>query len=446
MEAARRVDVMPTEISGWIAASKANVNGLGIHGTQLAALQDMLDALTVRQRAILAKRPAPTAASQAYAESELDLTGELVGAYELWTAFRAVFEQRRQPVLVRTSLDAADLVAADAYRSAINRAITWKVIKGNEYREPPLVCAEALGSPATAARGQQVSGLTATIERYRDKLLPIPLVLFPADRLDDIWTHATLAHEVGHDLEADLAFSSEAIAAGLGALPANTTPGEREAWRSWGAEVVADAVGVALGGAGFASALADWLLSVALAKQFKAPNGDPHPPPHVRIRVLAGLLEGTGVVAWQPIATALITDVQAVPTPAWQQSSEANARAVAMAVISTPLTALDGHAIQELSADLDADAALADTLSSYLRTGFNRVPTPNGPPVFPTRLVPSAAALAVRSASAKVKLADIALRALDYIHDIPRPAFLAPPPAGRQQFLRRLAEHLDVRS
>ena len=443
-EASRRIEVLPSEMAGWITASQENVDGLGIHRSQLFALRDMLDTLTLRQRDLLAHRPQPAATGE-YAESELEFTAELVGAYELWTAFRSVFEQRREERLVR-ALDAADLVAASAYRCAIDRAVTWKVVKPNEFREPPLVCAEAVGSPGTAARGEQVVGLTGTIRRFRDKLLPIPLVLFPADRLDDIWTYSTLAHEVGHDLEADLAFGSEAIDAGLAVLDAAGVPQDRQdAWRGWGAEVVADSVGVALAGAGFGGGLADWLLSVALAKLFAAPNGDPHPPPHLRVRLIAGLLGGAGVAAWQPLAAALDGDIDAADAPAWQKSFDGDAHAFAGAVISTPLTALGGHAITELSPDISADAALAETLAQYLRTGFNRVPTPAGPPPFPARLVPSAAALAVRASPAQANLGGIARRALDYIHDIPRPAFLAAPPAGHREFLRDLAERLDVR-
>ncbi|MEZ0241538.1 MAG: hypothetical protein ACAH65_12150 [Chloroflexota bacterium] len=442
-EASRRVELLPSEVAGWIVAAQANAAGFGIHRSQLLALQDMLEILTRRQRDLVANRPQPAATGE-YAESELEFTAEVVGAYELWSAFRSVFEQRNGGRLKR-ALDAADLVAADAYRCAIDRAVAWKVVKANEFREPPLVCADAVASPGTAARGQQVAGLTGTIRRFRSKLLPIPLVLFPADRLDDIWTYSTLAHEVGHDLEADLAFSTEAIDAGIAALEAAGVPNDRlEAWRAWGPEVAADAVGVALGGAGFAAGLADWLVSVALAKVFNAPNGDPHPPPHVRVRVLAGLLEGAGVAAWQPLADSLVADMDAAKPPAWQKPFKPDAKTFANAVMTTKLTAFDDHAIVELSPDIAADAILTDKLAKYLRSGFDR-PSPSVPSTFPTRLVPSAAAFAVRALAPGANLEPVATRALDYIHDIPRPAFLAAPPPGRREFLKGLAERLDVR-
>jgi hypothetical protein len=442
-EALRRVEVLPSELDGWIIASQANVDGLGIHRSQLLALRVLMETLTARQRAMLAARPQPDATT-AFAESEIDFTAEVVGAYELWTAFRSVFEQRRDARLVR-ALDAADLVAASAYRSAMGKALEWEAVKPNEFREPPLVCAEAVGSPATAARGRDAAGLTATIRRYRGKALPIPMVLYPADRLDDIWSFATLAHEVGHDLEADLAFSSEAVDLGVAAIAvAGASPARQEAWRSWGDEVVADAVGVVLGGAGFVTNLFDWLSTVALAKLFATANGDPHPPPHVRVRVLIGLLSASGVAIWNSIAAELAATANASNPPAWQVPFADDTEAFATAVLTSPLTAFSGHSILELSPNIANDAAVTEKLATYLLSTFKR-PSPKGPPPFETRLVPSAAALAVHRSSANGDLAGIARRALDYVHEIPRPAFLAGPVAGRDAYLQGLAQALDVR-
>lgn len=444
IEASRRIQVLPTELADWLAASQANIDGLGIHRSQLLALQGLMATLTNRQQKLLAARPQP-AATKDYAEAELELTDEIVGSYELWNVFRAVLEQRRQGRLSR-SLDAADLVVASAYRTAIEQAEGWGVVQPGAYREPPLVCAEAVGSPATAARGKQVAGLAGTIKRYREKLLPIPLVLFPADRLDDIWTFATLAHEVGHDLAADLAYSSEATAMGIAALEAVNAPPEHiETWRAWGPEVAADAVGVALAGAGFATGLADWLQSVALAEIFTAPSGDPHPPPHVRLHVLAALLESTNEASWIPIAAQLSAAAGATPVPEWQQPFQQEAAPFASAMMTVKLGALLDHAIVELSPSIAADAAATQKLSTWLRTGFNRDPSPKVSPPFPTRLVPSAAMVAVTASPASADVSAIARRSLDYIHDIPRPQFLTPPPRSQRAFLQKLSDQLDVR-
>ena len=437
-EAARRVEVMPAEIGDWVAAAEDNLNGLGIHSSQLAAVKQLLEILVKKQRDALEGRPAAGATTD-YAEAELELTAELVGAHELWNAFRTAFEQRRQPNLVR-ALDGADLVAASAYTLAMDRAAEWEVVQKGDRRAPPLVCTEALDSPVTVARGKQFSGLTSTIVRYREKLLPIPLVLFPADRLENIWTQSTLMHEVGHDLDAELSFASEAIKAALKKVPAAS----RDQWQAWGDEIVADAVGVALGGAGFAVTLADWLLSVALAKQYAAPADSPHPPPHVRVRLLAALLDASGIALWQPIAASLLADIEAVPAPAWQAPFAAQAAKIAQAVMTTSLTALNDHAIRDLDKDLEVNAARTAELGEYFRVPFVQ-PPPGGPPPFPTRLVPSAAALTARSAATVEKLANIAENALDYIHLIPRPEFLEGPPPGQLDYLRKLAEDLDVR-
>ena len=105
---------------------------------------------------------------------------------------------------------------------------------------------------------------------------------------------------------------------------------------------------------------------------------------------------------------------------------------------------MEDPAIAELVPDISADAAVANKLASYLRSGFAR-PSPKVPSAFPTRLVPTAAALAVRELAPGANLEAVAIRAFDYIDDIPRPTFLAAPPPGRRDFLKDLAERLDVR-
>jgi hypothetical protein len=445
LEASRRVEVMPSEFEVWQQAASGNVDGMGIHKSQLVTLGDLLESLAQRQRDLLANRP-PAAASMAYAQAELDLTDQVIGAYELWSAFRAVFELRREERF-RRSLDAADLVAASAYRTAMAQAEAWNVVTADQHREPPLVCAEAVGSPATAARGSRVSGLSGTIRRFRSELTPIPLVLFPADRLDDPWTYASLAHEVGHDLEADLAFTTEAVGAGIDRLSAaGVVQARLDAWQAWGPEVVADAVGVALGGAGFAAGLAAWLHSVALAGLFAQPNGDRHPPPHIRLRLLEGLLRASSIPGWIPLADELDAGLAAAAVPSWQQPFDQDALEFAEAVLCTQLTAFKGHAVVDLAPNLAGDAAAAEQLSKFMRTGLVRTPTPQGPPPFPSRLVPAAAALAVREAAATAELLELVKeRTLTYILDIPRPEFLAAAPAGRRAYLRGLAARLDVR-
>lgn len=445
LEASRRIEVMPSEFKEWQRAASENEDGLGLHTSQLVTLGDLLESLTQLQRDRLRDRP-PDDASVAYAQAELDLTDEIIGAYELWSAFRVVFELRRDERF-RPLLNAADLVAASAYATAMAQADAWKVVPPDHHREPPLVCAEAVGSPATAARGSRVSGLSGTIRRFRSELTPIPLVLFPADRLGDPWTYASLAHEVGHDLEADLGFFTEAIEAGCTRLShAGVVRARRDAWEGWGPEVVADAVGVVLGGSGFAMGLAAWLQSVALADVFANRNADRHPPPHVRLRLLEGLFRASSIPAWIPLADELAASLAAADVPAWQRPFDEDAAPFAEAVLCTQLSAFKGHAIADLAPDLAGDAAITEQLSRYMRMGGDPTPTPQGPPEFPARLVPAAAALAIRESPATAEQLDsIKERTLDYIVDIPRQQFLAEPPPDRREHMRALARNLNVR-
>ena len=42
------------------------------------------------------------------------------------------------------------------------------------------------------------------MRQYRDRMLPIPVVLFPYDQASSMWMLCALAHEVGHNLDHDL--------------------------------------------------------------------------------------------------------------------------------------------------------------------------------------------------------------------------------------------------
>ena len=79
------------------------------------SLGDLLESLTEQQRDNIKKRP-PDVASVPYAQAELDLTDLIIGAYELWSAFRVVFELRRDERF-RPLLDAGPAVIQ--YRIAV---------------------------------------------------------------------------------------------------------------------------------------------------------------------------------------------------------------------------------------------------------------------------------------------------------------------------------------
>jgi hypothetical protein len=444
IEAQRRVALLPSEVKDWLGAADANLGGLGIHRSQLLALGDLMEELTRRQRDLLDNRPS-SAATRESAAAELDMSAEIVGAWELWGAFRSTFEQRRDARLVRR-LDAADLVAANGYRTCLDQAAVWGLVHDGEFREPPLVCGEAVNGPLTAARGTEAAGLSSTITRFKKQRLPIPLILFPADRLDSLWTFATVMHEVGHDLDADLAFANEAVELTDQTLAmAGVTDTRRTAWRRWGKENVADAMGVVLGGAGFASSLAAWLLPIAPAADFSHPSDDLHAPPHLRVRLLAGFLRATVVPAWTVLADDLTAASDAANPHDWQKPFWGETDAIALTMLTKQLATLAGHSLLELVDDIAADAAMTDRLATYLRTGYHRDPPPAGPPVFPFRLVPSAAELAVRTSVDRPDFDGIDRRGLDYLHAIPRPAFLDASP-GRRTFLRGLGSQLDVRA
>ena len=328
------------------------------------------------------------------------------------------------------------------------QAEVWKVVTSDQHREPPLVCAEAVGSPATAARGSRVSGLSGTIRRFRSELTPIPLVLFPADRLGDPWTYASLAHEASGTTSTRIWGSSPKPSrpvANASPPPAWTRNGAT-AGRAGGPRSSRMRSASCSAGRGFATGLASWLQSVALADVFANPNADRHPLPHVRLRLLEGLFRASSIPAWIRLANELAASLAGANVPALQRPFEEDAAPFAEAVLCTQLSAFKGHAIADLAPDLAGDAAITEQLSTFMRTGIDRTPTPQGPPAFPDHSFP----LPRRSRSARARATaeqseSIKKRTLEYIVDIPRPQFLAAPPLDRREHMRALARNLNVR-
>lgn len=124
--------------------------------------------------------------------------------------------------------------------------------------------------------------------------LPVPVIGLPWYQLTHLADAVLVAHEIGHDVERDLAMTGtigEHVRAVGHELPAQ----RRGGWFAWLPEVFADVYAVLAAGPAFVAALVD-----LLASDPAEPVGPPwrsHPPAPVRLAVATAVLESSGFTA-----------------------------------------------------------------------------------------------------------------------------------------------------
>ncbi|MEP6918118.1 MAG: hypothetical protein ABJC89_20895, partial [Acidobacteriota bacterium] len=317
------------------------------------------------------------------------------------------------------------------------------VLDSSQFREAPLVFLEAVDSPATASRREAVQAVSLAVREFRSLKLALPIVLLPLDYASSIWNFCGLHHEVGHNVDQDLNLASEL----RGVLPDLTLAGEEICWRRWSNEILADAIGITLGGSGFAASLGSLsLLLASSAAQAEIQATAVHPPFVVRVRLIAEMLRLTGVPAHAELADELSAIWDTLERPAWVAPFAQDAKAIAALFLTTKLTALKAHAVLELNADPASDHARTQALATFF-LGQGPRPEPKIEFGMHPRLVPAAAQLAVRAAlSTPDVLGRIHESAVKYLNLIP--ALEALGPAGaltttRRDYLRDLAHKVD---
>lgn len=455
-EARRRADVLPREVQDWKGVSQNDaeknpnigVGKKGITVKQINALGEMMVGLQERQTALLNELDADLKPGQ-FAAKYLELAEEIVSAHEIWRIFRYIILLHKDDK-IGPLLDAADIVAADCYLACMEQMRGWGLVKATEFRETPLVYLEAEVSPQTVNRGGATNYLGFPLRRYRNMRLPIPITLLPSDHASSLWLQSTLHHEVGHNLDQDLNVSGELsrhLLTRLGKEPER--PEERQRmWSSmWVKEIVADAFGILLGGAGFAYALGWWLLALAPDERYAEMNETAeHPPPYVRVHLLAALLRRCNVAEFTTAAEALELEWAQHAKPDWVGDYTKDTADVADVLLTQTLDKLGKRPLNALVPDLAGDAQRAERLKSFLLSSIGRPDpelAPFGAPGI--RLVPVAAQLAFVAAPTNdpAVLDRIHDRALQYLSDLPRPQMMSVGP-DRTEYFRRLVRELDL--
>lgn len=446
----RRAEILPKDVQRWkdvveqdAANPNKDVGKMGIHLSQIVALTIMMDGLQGRQTDLLNKLTANSQPSQ-FASVYLNLSDEIVSAHELWRIFRYIIGLHRDEFF-GPLVDAADLIAADCYLTCMNRARDWELATGDQFRAPPLVYLEAEMSPSTASRGNAAGALGFPLRRYRNMRLPIPLILLPSDNASSMWMLCTLHHEVGHNLDQDLKLQPELKGLLLTRMERAGIPLERQkAWWSWTGEILADAFGILLGGAGFAHALSWWLMVLAPEPKFETLNTeDVHPPYFVRVHLIAAMLRRLKVAALDTAADLLMQTWNALPKPDWVLPYATDSDVVAEVFLSQPLDALGKRTLCDLGPDLADDARRVADLEGFLRSGVSR-PDVKLATSASWRHVPVAAQMAfiAQETPDSALLDRIQERAFGYLSSLARPKMMGPL-ANTSDFYRQLVRDLD---
>ena len=387
-ELTRRIESIPAEVAVWRGATLQQVDK-NAHFSQVRAIEILVKTIVDPQTAAVQQLD-PTNADT-FQPASFQILQSLVKAQRTWDFFRDKLDLRYSAIY-KDALWFADTVAWNCHRTTLDLAVQFGIIDANHLREPPLVYCTVEYSPATWVRGSRPND-----GRQYDlgqATLPIPVIELPWDHLGSAWEYLSLHHEVGHDIEADLALRPVLQATLQQALAAANVPLPRiQTWLKWQGEVFADLCALQLGGPAFADALFQLLLlPVNMVKAFN--GADPHPTPYVRMLIVAAYVRTLGATpAIQDHAAAIETQLRTL-----YGQSTGNAVLDAMptdfplvfdALMKTALPTLKGHTVLELLPFSSAEDARIRAAEKYFRTGSNK------PNALPIRHVPSAARFAV---------------------------------------------------
>jgi hypothetical protein len=354
----RRAESMPRELEQWVQDTEVG-KPLEKNNSQLDVISEFMDLYIKRLSSeattlgTLASKIPPDVASvlgqAALLEKKLQ-TGD-----NIWSFFRNKLEQRYDPVFA-SELLVADLIAHDCYtlfRNATRRLGIENQLEGRDY---PLTYLQASYSPVTNPRHAPLLNVDET-----KKDLPLPVIALPWNHLVNPWELLSLHHEVAHDIDFDLNGLSSQLKVALGTAVQSAGA---HAWAFWVREILADFLGILMGGPSFASFLATFL-TLPSTSVLSVKSANVHPPHYLRTLLNAAFIRTVapgGKI--QAYIEPLVTQWQHVyPSPPAQFASYADDFDVVIStILSTPLMALEDnqgkkHSIQELVSFTEEDFA-----------------------------------------------------------------------------------------
>jgi hypothetical protein len=390
-ELRRRVEALPKEVTAWQDRTQAEVDE-NLHFSQLQAIGALMDAFKEQQEDLLAQMD-PAGDSAAFQDAAFELVKSIIRAQRFWDFFRDKLDLRFSPSF-KEPLWVADTVAWDCYRPVLDRAAGFGILPASSLREPPLTYLTAEFSPATWVRKSRPNdGRDYHLGEAR---LPIPVIELPWDHVENTWEFMSLHHEVGHDLDADLKLRAPLAKSLEKELDKANVPANRiDRWLDWLGEILADLIGLQLGGPAFAESLMHLLLLPANLVTILDPD-DPHPTNYPRILMNAAYAP-TMVANHQPLAdhAQQIKDRWIAlygPQPQFDDFL-ADFPTAYKAIMDTPLPELKCQTVRDLMPYTQADDQRIRAAAGYMLTGMN----------WPSDLAPrhavSAARLAVTQAA-----------------------------------------------
>jgi hypothetical protein len=277
------------ELSEWRSASSAD-GPLEKHHTQVHAISKALTTLA----AGIQTRLDEVAGAGSLAADAVTIELMILELHRIWDFFRSKLALRYVPWF-QSYLLVADELAWSCYEP-VTRWIGDQVGK-----EPPLVFLNGGSSPFTLPRGsaydaEQVPGEDFRTERFRAELrhLPIPVVGVPWFQLQHLPDALVIAHEIGHDVEADLGLTEHLRTLVESALAAKgVDEGRRRVWLHWIGETFADVYGALATGPAYVATLIDFLSSDTTTVSDVGPGR--YPPAAVRVLVASAVVELNGL-------------------------------------------------------------------------------------------------------------------------------------------------------
>jgi hypothetical protein len=258
--------------------------------------------------------------------------------------------------------------------------------------------ARSIPSPAPLSFMNSEGGGPATYRRdvTMRKLLnlpnPFPLVRLPYSRLVTPWTLGAIAHETGHNLQADLGLwlvvprliNRRLSAAGI---PADV----RRIWVRWAKETFADLIGILLIGPAFVESTMDVVGKSAQATGAFSPRGV-HPTPYLRVSIGTHLLRKIGFTAYADrldgVWRRLYPDSVGSGIPAGFRRHFARSMPIVVeTIVATPFTELGNRTLRQVVCFRPQDHEIAVEAAGRLATGRD-------PGIIPERFLINAARIA----------------------------------------------------
>jgi hypothetical protein len=355
----RRAEQLPAQLKHWTSLAAVNQDGMGIHQSQIRAVELLLSN-SVQRQTDLAKSLQPGLSERDFSEIRRKLESELVGSNSLMATFRYILDQRNASY--GEPLRVADLVAASCYLDFATKINGWLDKKPNLHPAPPLTFLNARLAPAAITRKHTVSAIGLDMFERKEAQMPISVISIPFPDAFSIWSLCSVYHEVGHLFERELGLNKAISAAVTHVVSADTAA----VWGLWSREIIADAFGVVFGGPAYTYSLAAMLLKSV--EDTVSMGAEDHPSGYVRAFLAAAMLRSlTDDFAAEAANLEDEWTARYTAGAGLLQSLRLECSAVANAVLNTKIEALGRHALRELNPYLAAEAGKMRELAGVLR-------------------------------------------------------------------------------